>query len=75
MCNTFLTTIYCSEGIAKVFVLLYKKDVFSSLIEELATIWPVPPLDNDAQAIKDKSLAALRIAHQCKYKIVVLHTT
>lgn len=48
------------------FVLSYKKDVFGSLIEELATIWPVPPLDDDAQTIKDKSIAALKIAHQCK---------
>ncbi|XP_026323287.1 odorant receptor 4-like [Hyposmocoma kahamanoa] len=59
------------EGIAKVFVLWYKKDVFRSLIEELATIWPVPPLDNDAQAIKDKSIDALRIAHQWYFAVNV----
>lgn len=55
-------------GIAKVFVLLYKKDVFKQLIHELAGIWPMPPMDEDATVIKNNSLTALRIAHRCKYE-------
>ena len=53
-------------GIAKVFVLWYKKDVFRQLLNELAGIWPMPPLEEEAQIIKNKSLAALRITHRCK---------
>ncbi|XP_075979011.1 odorant receptor 4-like [Anticarsia gemmatalis] len=52
------------ESIAKVFVLWYKKDVFSELLNELAGIWPMPPLDEEAQIIKNKSLDALRITHR-----------
>lgn len=55
-----------SEGIAKVGVLWYKKDVFKRLLNELAEIWPVQPLDTEFQEIKDKSLTALRIAHRCE---------
>lgn len=35
-------------------------------------IWPVPPLDDESQDIKVKSLAALRIAHQCKLTLILL---
>lgn len=55
-------------GIAKASVLWYKKDVFSQQIKELVGFWPIPPLDEEAQAIKDRSLAALRMAQKCKYK-------
>lgn len=57
-----------AAGIAKVFVLWWKKDVFGELIKELAGIWPVPPLDEEAQTIKNKSLSALRMAHQGGYQ-------
>lgn len=53
-------------GIAKVFVLWYKNTVFGDLIDELAGIWPMPPLDENASIIKEKSLAALRVSHRCK---------
>ncbi|CAK1599678.1 unnamed protein product [Parnassius mnemosyne] len=55
---------YGALSIAKVFVLWYKKDVFGQLLRELADIWPTPPLDEDAQNIKNQSLTALRIAHR-----------
>ncbi|XP_014357814.2 odorant receptor 4-like [Papilio machaon] len=51
-------------SIAKVFVLWYKKDVFGQLLDELADIWPMSPLEKEAQNIKNKSLSGLRIAHQ-----------
>lgn len=54
------------EGIAKVFVLWYKNKVFGELIDELASIWPMPPIDEDALIVKKKSVAALRISHRCK---------
>ncbi|XP_013166614.1 PREDICTED: odorant receptor 4-like [Papilio xuthus] len=55
---------YGALSITKVFVLWYKKDVFGQLLNELADIWPMSPLEEDAQNIKNKSLSALRIAHQ-----------
>ncbi|XP_053600219.1 odorant receptor 85c-like [Plodia interpunctella] len=60
----FHTFGYGALSIAKVFVLWYKKDVFKQLMNELATIWPAPPLDDEHQLIKDKSLTALGIAHR-----------
>lgn len=63
--STCLLHAFYSSGIAKVFVLWYKKDVFSQLLNELAEIWPMPPLDEEAQIIKNKSLDALRITHHC----------
>lgn len=47
-------------------MLWYKKNIFGQLLSELADIWPMPPLNEDAQSIKNKSLTALRIAHRCK---------
>nr|ARO70237.1 Odorant Receptor 25 [Dendrolimus punctatus] len=60
----FHTFGYGALSIAKVFSLWYKKDVFGQLLDELATIWPVPPLDDESQIIKRKSLDALRFAHR-----------
>ncbi|XP_072935057.1 odorant receptor 4-like [Epargyreus clarus] len=68
----FHTFGYGALSIAKVFVLWYKKNVFGQLLEELSGIWPMPPLNEDAQAIKDKSLAALRIGHQWYFAINIL---
>ncbi|XP_022826861.1 odorant receptor 85c-like [Spodoptera litura] len=60
----FHTFGYGALSIAKVFVLWYKKDVFRQLLNELAGIWPMPPLEEEALIIKNKSLAALRITHR-----------
>ncbi|CAB3237138.1 unnamed protein product [Arctia plantaginis] len=60
----FHTFGYGALSIAKVFVLWYKKDVFKQLLQELAGIWPVPPLEEEAQTIKNKSIDALRITHR-----------
>ncbi|XP_063832127.1 odorant receptor 4-like isoform X2 [Ostrinia nubilalis] len=68
----FHTFGYGALSIAKVFALWYKKDVFKQLISELAGIWPMSPLDDDAAVIKAKSLTALRIAHQWYFVINVL---
>ncbi|XP_049888049.1 odorant receptor 85c-like [Pectinophora gossypiella] len=68
----FHTFGYGALSIAKVFVLWYKKDVFSQLIKELAVIWPVPPLDEDAQLIKNKSLAALSITQRWYFAINII---
>lgn len=62
----WLYSVSVFTGIAKVFVLWYKIDVFGLLLNELAEIWPMPPLDDEYQAIKDKSLSALSLAHRCK---------
>lgn len=56
-------------GITKVIVLWYKRDVFTKLLHELAEIWPLAPLNEKDQAIKDKSLSALRMAHRCEYEL------
>ncbi|XP_048481552.1 uncharacterized protein LOC105398380 isoform X1 [Plutella xylostella] len=48
----------------KLWSVWYKKDVFEQRIADLVDIWPVPPLAPELQAIKDKSLLALRIAHR-----------
>nr|UVB79111.1 odorant receptor 12 [Heortia vitessoides] len=68
----FHTFGYGALSIAKVFVLWYKKNVFKQLINELASIWPVPPLVDEAQLIKDRSLNALRIAHRWYFAVNVL---
>lgn len=71
-CKAFVIYfVFHFTGIAKVFVLWYKKDVFKQLLQELAGIWPVPPLEEEAQSIKNKSIDALRITHRCKYTIVL----
>nr|QPX50372.1 odorant receptor [Helicoverpa armigera] len=67
----FHTFGYGALSIAKVFVLWYKKDVFRQLLNELAGIWPMPPLEEEAQTIKNKSLAALRITHRWYFFINV----
>ncbi|KAG6447599.1 odorant receptor 85c [Manduca sexta] len=68
----FHTFGYGALSIAKVFALWYKKDVFSQLLRELVGIWPTPPLEDEAQAIKDKSLDALRITHKWYFAVNVL---
>jgi hypothetical protein len=53
------------------FVLWYKKDVFKRLIKELAEIWPMPPMDEKALLIKNKTLIGLRLVHRCKYPVII----
>nr|QEE82745.1 odorant receptor 27 [Conogethes pinicolalis] len=68
----FHTFGYGALSIAKVFVLWYKKDVFKQLIYELAGIWPMPPMAEEATMIKNDSLAALRMAHRWYFAVNVL---
>ncbi|XP_045451674.1 odorant receptor 85c-like [Melitaea cinxia] len=68
----FHTFGYGALSIAKVFVLWYKNTVFGELIDELAGIWPMPPLDENASIIKEKSLAALRVSHRWYFAVNVL---
>ncbi|CAH0722468.1 unnamed protein product, partial [Brenthis ino] len=68
----FHTFGYGALSIAKVFVLWYKNTVFAELIDELAGIWPMPPLDEDALAIKQKSLTASRISHRWYFSVSIL---
>nr|AII01099.1 odorant receptor [Dendrolimus kikuchii] len=56
-------------SISKVFALSYKRLVFAQLIDELATIWPMPPLDEESENIKRKRLAGLRLAHRWYFTI------
>nr|QLI62054.1 odorant receptor 11 [Streltzoviella insularis] len=60
----FHTFGYGALSIAKMSVLWYKKEKFGELLQELAGIWPMPPLDKAAQTIKSNSLSALRMAHR-----------
>nr|XP_032519041.1 odorant receptor 4-like [Danaus plexippus plexippus] len=62
---------YGALSIAKVFVLWYKNKVFGELIDELASIWPMPPIDEDALIVKKKSIAALRISHRWYFGVNV----
>ncbi|CAH2267138.1 jg2876 [Pararge aegeria aegeria] len=66
----FHTFGYGALSVAKIFAFWYKKSVFGELVDELAGIWPMPPLSDDAQEFKDKSLTALRISHRCKYLVI-----
>ncbi|CAH0405882.1 unnamed protein product [Chilo suppressalis] len=68
----FHTFGYGALSITKLFVLWYKKNVFKQLIFELAGIWPLPPLDDDGQSTKNKSLAALRMTHRWYFAVNVL---
>nr|QRF70981.1 odorant receptor [Semiothisa cinerearia] len=68
----FHTFGYGALSIAKVFVLWYKKDIFTKLLDELAEIWPLEPLNEDDQDIKNNSLNALRIAHRWYFTVNVL---
>ncbi|CAG9575675.1 unnamed protein product [Danaus chrysippus] len=67
----FHTFGYGSLSIAKVFVLWYKNKVFGELIDELASIWPMPPIDEDALIIKKKSVTSLRISHRWYFGVNV----
>ncbi|XP_073958621.1 odorant receptor 4-like [Choristoneura fumiferana] len=60
----FHTFGYGALSIAKVFALWYKKDIFAEHLQELSGIWPMPPLDENAQRIKETSITALRLVHR-----------
>ncbi|XP_050359076.1 odorant receptor 4-like isoform X2 [Nymphalis io] len=68
----FHTFGYGALSIAKVFVLWYKNTVFGELIEKLAGIWPMPPLDDDALQNKEKSLMALRVSHRWYFSVNIM---
>ncbi|XP_026484409.1 odorant receptor 4-like [Vanessa tameamea] len=68
----FHTFGYGALSIAKVFVLWYKNTVFGELIEKLAGIWPMPPLDDDASQNKEKSLTALRVSHRWYFSVNIM---
>lgn len=53
-------------AISKALALYYKRLVLGQLIDELAVIWPMPPLDIEAENLKRKKLARLYVAHICK---------
>ncbi|XP_052753655.1 odorant receptor 4 [Galleria mellonella] len=59
-------------SIAKGFALWYKKDDFKQLIDELAVIWPDTKSDQEAQTIKDNTLATLLITHQWYFAINIV---
>ncbi|CAG4925069.1 unnamed protein product [Colias eurytheme] len=50
-------------SISKFAVLNFKRSVFAQLLDDLTSIWPVPPIDKEAENIKQKSLNALRLMH------------
>nr|ALS03874.1 odorant receptor 3 [Ectropis obliqua] len=68
----FHTFGYGALSIAKVSVLWYKKHVFIKLLNELAEIWPLDPLNQEDKTIKDNSLGALRMAHRWYFTVNVL---
>ncbi|XP_034840986.1 odorant receptor 4-like [Maniola hyperantus] len=59
-------------SIAKIFAFWYKKSVFGELVDELAEIWPMPPLCEDAENFKQKSLSALRISHRWYFSVNIM---
>ncbi|XP_039745367.1 odorant receptor 4-like [Pararge aegeria] len=68
----FHTFGYGALSVAKIFAFWYKKSVFGELVDELAGIWPMPPLSDDAQEFKDKSLTALRISHRWYFGVNIM---
>ncbi|XP_041974143.1 odorant receptor 4-like [Aricia agestis] len=60
---------YGALSIFKMSVMWYQKDVFNRLIEELSSIWPMPPMNEESQRIKEKSLSALRVRHLGYYYV------
>ncbi|CAK1548309.1 unnamed protein product [Leptosia nina] len=50
-------------SISKFAVLYSKKSIFAQLLDDLSTIWPVAPLETEAQLLKSSSLKALRLTH------------